>query len=233
METFDYKANKSIKLVTTADGSNSLFVPELNEQYHSYHGARQESEHVFIKNGLIYKYDEHFIANNKIKILEIGFGTGLNGYLTYLQSLKLKVLIEYVGIEVNPLPINIIKELNYAELLGTERELFLKMHECEWEKYQTISENFSLKKQCIKVQDIIFDEKFDIIYYDAFGPRAQAEMWQFEIFLKLFDALNSGGILVTYCAKGEVKRLLKSVGFVVENIPGPPGKREMTRAHKP
>lgn len=217
-----------MKIITTADGSSSLYNEALDETYHSSHGAIQEALHVFIENGL------HYFKNSNISlsVLEVGFGTGLNTLLTLLHSNQ--KLVNYTALETYPLNSEIVTQLNYVILINelNAAQLYAKLHACDWENSEQITANFFLKKINKQVQQITFKQEFDLIYYDAFGPRAQPDMWTFEIFEKLYLALKPNGILVTYCAKGEVKRMLKAVGFIVETLPGPPGKREMTRAIK-
>lgn len=214
---------KSAQIFVTEDGSNSLYLPEFDETYHSRHGAIQESLHVFIENGL------ETVSKENIKILEFGFGTGLNALMTLINSKEKH--IEYTGIEKFPLDITLLNQLNYAKR-EEELVLFEKIHLADWNKKAVITDNFTLEK--IKSDFIKFqsDEKFDIIYFDAFAPRVQPELWTKEIFEKTFSFLSKEGILVTYCAKGSVKRTLKEVGFKVISLPGPPGKREMTKAIK-
>lgn len=218
---------KTLKI--TADGSHTIYLPELDETYHSVHGAVQEANHVFINAGL------NFVSNKTTKILEIGFGTGLNAFLTLLESQNVARKIHYVGVEAFPLKESLINELNYLDELEVNKinkENFYLLHQCDWEDYQIITTNFDLKKVRSDIKNFVTHEQFDIVYFDAFGPRVQPEMWDKSVFQKMFKLLNIGGVLVTYCAKGSVKRALKEVGFEVENLPGPPGKREMTRAIK-
>ena len=215
-------------IIKTADGSDSLYVKDLNEHYHSIHGAVQESEHVFIDAGLKY-----ISARNKnISVLEIGFGTGLNAYLTFIESSKLDLIINYSALETFPLEMDLIEKLNYAECLNEEKDILKTIHACDWEKEIAVSNFFILHKIKNSLQEIILSDSYDLIYFDAFGPNVQPEMWTEELFSKLFSALKPEGVLVTYCAKGEVKRILKRVGFDVESLKGPPGKREMVRANK-
>jgi tRNA U34 5-methylaminomethyl-2-thiouridine-forming methyltransferase MnmC len=223
-------------LITTADGSHSLYVKELDEHYHSIHGAIQESIHVFINTGLKFIAEKN---KSEISILEIGFGTGLNALLTCLEAEKLNLKINYTSIEAFPLDNVLINELNYAELLSAKEKekshlqtIFNELHSCEWEKEISISKNFTLHKIKNTLQEIKFEKSFDLIYFDAFGPRVQPEMWTEELFSKIYNVTKPNGCLVTYCAKGEVKRTLKKVGFTVETLPGPPRKREMVRADK-
>ena len=220
---------KKIKIITTDDGSHSLYVPDLKETYHSTHGAWQESQHVFIKHGL------DFILQNKalkkLNILEIGFGTGLNAILTLQSALDSKIQIEYHTLEPFPLDLELINQLNYGEFIKEEAliEAFYKMHESEWQAVIPITENFSIVKHQTKLEDFKTNVKFDLVYYDAFAPSKQAELWTLEMIQKVSDMMSEGGVLVTYCAKGQFKRDLRAVGLEVETLPGPPGKKEMVR----
>ena len=218
-----------IEIVKTADGSHSLFNAELNEHYHSIHGALQESKHVFIEAGLNFCFER---SESEISILEIGFGTGLNALLTCIKAEMKNRKVEYDSLEAFPLGKNISDELNYGELLG-EQKVFEKLHSSNWDCSEKISPCFILNKISTSVQCFVPYKKYDLIYFDAFAPNKQPEMWTKEIFEKVFSLLNPNGILVTYCAKGEVKRNLKAAGFKIESLPGPKGKREMTRAIKP
>ena len=219
-----------ISIIKTADGSDSLFVKDLNEHYHSTHGAIQESRHVYIDAGLKYISSN----NNSINILEIGFGTGLNALLTSIEAEGLKLKINYTTLEAYPLDIEIINKLNYADCVSGEnqKEIFTSIHTCEWEKSIPISPFFNLHKIKNALQEIEFTDTYNLIYFDAFAPNVQPEMWTEEVFTKLYSVLKPNGSIVTYCAKGEVKRTLKKVGFEVESLPGPPGKREMVRGNK-
>jgi tRNA U34 5-methylaminomethyl-2-thiouridine-forming methyltransferase MnmC len=222
------------KLIETGDGSHTLYVEELDERYHSYHGAIQESKHVFIKSGLHYIIEKQ-PALAPVAILEIGLGTGLNALLTLIEADVLNKKIEYTAIEAHPLEKSIVDALNYVSLLNAQhyQTYFDKMHESEWNTKTNLSSNFELDKMHTTLDVAVFETKYNLIYFDAFGPRVQPEMWTLAVFSKLADSLLLGGCLVTYCAKGEVKRTLKSAGFIVESIEGPPGKREMVRAIKP
>ena len=217
------------EIVETGDGSKTIRIVDLDENYHSSHGALQEALHVFIKNGLL-----EFKEKSQISIFEMGFGTGLNAFLSAIKSSDLKLKIEYSGVEAFPISEDEIIALEYAQLVGDENvELYKKIHSSSWEEMNEISAFFTLKKIKNHLQNLELEkESFDIIYYDAFGPRAQDEMWSVELFKKMYDSLKVGGFLVTYCAKGQVKRNMKEVGFTIEPLPGPPGKREMTRAWK-
>ena len=217
------------EVIETGDGSKTIRIIDLDENYHSTHGALQEAEHVFIKNGLL-----EFIDKSQISIFEMGLGTGLNAFLSAIKANDLKLKIEYTGIEAFPVSIDELNQLGYHDIAGeSNSDLYNKLHETLWGEMNEISEWFSLRKINDQLQLINFEnESFDIVYYDAFGPRAQEEMWSIELFQKMYDSIKEGGFLVTYCAKGQVKRNMKAVGFEVEPLPGPPGKREMTRAWK-
>lgn len=220
------------KIIKTSDGSVTIHLPEWNEQYHSKHGAVQEAQHVFLKMGL-----HHFLAHNRrdeIAILEIGFGTGLNAFLTFLEAEKTQKKIIYTGVEAYPVAQEEVSLLNYPVACKAEekQEQFQKLHQTEWEKDEAISENFHLKKQKKKFEEIDDKGLYDIIYFDAFGARVQPDLWTKEIFEKMYRALKNNGVLVTYAAKGSVRRAMLATGFLVEKLPGPPGKREMLRAVK-
>lgn len=210
------------ELILTKDGSHSLYVPLLNETYHSVHGAVAEAQHVFIKNGLQ--------AHNKtvLSILEIGFGTGLNALLTYENLAEKK--IHYTSLEPFPIIEAIFAQLNYHQFCNSEKSVFLALHEANWEKEVPINANFILQKSTKTIQTLQSITKYDIIYFDAFAPEKQPEMWEKEVLEKCFHLLNQNGFLVSYCAKGIVKRTLKEIGFKLETLQGPPGKREMIRA---
>ena len=212
------------ELILTNDGSHSLFVNKLNETYHSIHGSILEANHVFIKNGL------QFHHKLNINILEIGFGTGLNALLTLLNLNQKRV--NYTSLEPFPISDKIYNKLNFHKLLKSEKEIFIRLHNSKWEENVNFTENFKLKKLKKKIQYFNSSKKFHIIYFDAFAPEKQSEMWSKEVLNKCYQFLKPKGFLVTYCAKGVVKRRLKEVGFFVESIDGPPGKREMIRAFK-
>lgn len=218
-------------IVETSDGSKTIELQGMNEHYHSVHGALQESLHVFIKNGLQFQLDRGFRSLN---VLEIGFGTGLNFLTTLKHVMHQQVSIDYVGLEAFPLPPDMLNDLGYNQHFGDECISFCKRLMSNPNEVQMASELHTKAKQIIESLDRVKlpNEYFDLIYFDAFGPRVQPEMWTLEVFLKMVETLSNGGCLVTYCAKGEVKRSLKAAGFIVESLPGPPGKREMTRALK-
>ncbi|MCD0471496.1 tRNA (5-methylaminomethyl-2-thiouridine)(34)-methyltransferase MnmD [Flavobacterium sp. JAS] len=216
------------EIIKTLDGSTTIHLKEWDECYHSKHGAIQEAKHVFIKNGL------SLFENNPVSILEIGFGTGLNAFITFLESNAKQQQIDYVGVEAYPVDAKEVLEMNYvAELEADQyKGIFEKMHECEWNEKNVITSNFSLTKRKQFFDEINDFEIFDLIYFDAFGYRVQPELWSTEIFRKMYNSLKPNGVLVTYAARGVVKRSMIEVGFTVEKLAGPPGKREMFRAFK-
>ncbi len=216
------------EVIQTKDGSTTIHLEEWNESYHSKHGAIQEAKHVFIKNGL------SLFEGKTVSILEIGFGTGLNAFITFLEAPVLKQKIDYVGVEAYPVASEEILSMNYVEELAAQNQLevFKKMHESNWNDKVALNEFFSLTKRQQFFQDIDDVFQFDLIYFDAFGYRVQPELWSTEIFRKMYNALKTDGVLVTYAARGVVKRSMIEVGFKVEKLEGPPGKREMFRAFK-
>lgn len=216
------------EIIITNDGSTTIHIPDWNENYHSTHGAIQEAKHVFIKNGL------DLLQNQKsISLLEIGFGTGLNAFITFLETLD-KEKVNYVGVEAYPISTEEIAQMNYvSELQATQYQvIFDKMHSCDWESQQNITNNFILTKRRQFFQDIDDKEQYDLIYFDAFGFPLQPELWSEVIFKKMFDALLPNGVLVTYACRTSIKNAMLSVGFSIEKLPGAPGKREMLRAIK-
>lgn len=218
------------KKVHTADGSHTLYVPHLDEHYHSIHGAIQEALHVFIAMGL------HHSNLSSLSILEIGFGTGLNALLTQIEAEKLNKNIYYHSLEGYPLSMEEVTDLNYIQEVKGEgiQFKFEALHNAEWEKDVEIADGFILHKQQVMLQQYESNEgSIDLIYFDAFGPRVQPQLWEKPIFDKMFKVLKPKGALVTYCAKGDVRRTMIASGFNVERLPGPPGKREMLRAKKP
>lgn len=216
------------EILITSDGSTTIHLPEWNENYHSKHGAIQEAQHVFINNGL------SLFKNHSISILEIGFGTGLNAFLTMLESEKFNQKIQYHGVEAYPVEMDEINKLNYVnELQATEKQtLFNKMHTLSWNESAEITDDFTMIKRKQFFDEIDDLNSFDLIYFDAFGFRVQPENWSTSIFQKMYNALKPNGVLVTYAARGVVKRSMIEVGFSVEKLEGPPGKREMFRATK-
>ena len=216
------------EIITTSDGSKTIHLPDWDESYHSKHGAVQEAYHVFIKNGL------NLFKNTTVNILEIGFGTGLNAIITYIEAEKMDLKINYTGVEAYPITLAEALEMNYVEALNFEDSdgVFEKMHEIPFGTVVALSDNFNIEKRNIFFDQIEDIDSFDLIYFDAFGFRVQPELWSTEIFLKMYKALKNNGVLVTYAARGVVKRSMKEVGFTVEKLAGPPGKREMMRAFK-
>ena len=216
------------EIIITNDGSTTIRIPEWDENYHSTHGAIQEAKHVFIKNGL-----DLFQNQDSISILEIGFGTGLNAFITFLETIN-KEKVNYVGVEAYPISQEEIAQMNYVSELDSEmyQEIFDKMHSCDWENQQTITENFLLTKRKQFFQDIEDKEQYDLIYFDAFGFPLQPELWSEAIFKKMYEALLPKGTLVTYACRSSIKNAMLSVGFSIEKLPGAPGKREMLRATK-
>ena len=216
------------EIIHTLDGSTTIHIKEWDECYHSKHGAIQEAQHVFIKNGL------SLFENKTVSILEIGFGTGLNAFITFLEAKKLNQTIDYVGVEAYPVSADEVLSMNYVEELNATNEsaIFKTMHDSNWGEKISLSKDFSLikRKQFFEAIDDV--EKFDLIYFDAFGYRVQPELWSTEIFNRLYKALKPNSVLVTYAARGVVKRSMIEVGFTVEKLAGPPGKREMFRALK-
>ena len=218
------------QVVKTNDNSSTLFVPELAQHYHSTHGAVQESVHVFIEAGL----HQFLETQQPISILEIGFGTGLNPLLTLLDAEKNNLEIKFTTLEKYPLTMDEAMELNYGEMLGGRdaKKYLLELHQVVWEKWIEITPKFSILKKEIDFKNFSASAEYDLIYFDAFAPGAQPNLWTINIFKRMFESLKTGGILVTYCSKGDVRRNMMAAGFEVEKIPGPPGKREMVRARK-
>lgn len=224
---------REVKIITTEDGSHSLYVPDINETYHSFHGAYRESVHVFMLYGL----EAWYMRNPKrfpIRIFEVGFGTGLNAWLTLVWAEQYKVPVLYHTIEPFPLAAEVYKQLNYTEVddsIYHYAPFFQVLHEAPWNKGDIVSEYFNMKKDETTLEEAVLYSS-DVIFYDAFAPNKQPELWTKEMLAKAVDTLNPGGVLVTYCAKGQLKRDLKELGLEVETLPGPPGKKEMTRAWK-
>lgn len=219
----------SLKIITTHDGSHSLLHEQLNETYHSIHGAVQESTHVFIEHGLVHVKDS---GKSEIQILEIGFGTGLNALLTLQRSLTDHLTIHYTTLEAFPIEEDVWSKLNHAES-SESKTWFEKLHRAEWNKPIKIASKFYLQKLNNTLQDSILEgNHFDLIYFDAFAPNKQPEMWEIPMLRKIAEAMKPGGVFVTFCAKGQLKRDLTSLNLKVESLPGPPGKREMVRAQK-
>lgn len=219
-----------LELKISNDGSHTLYRPDIDETYHSIHGAIQEAEHVFIKTGLTPLIKK----KGMITILEMGLGTGLNALLTANYSYLVKQQVHYIGLEAYPVDKELIEKLNYVGLIGgTSQKHFAAIHDSKWGSVSVVNNFMTLQKVEQKLEDFAPHKAIDLVYYDAFGPNSQSEVWDIQLFKKIFQYMNNGGILVTYCAKGQVRRDLQSAGFSVERLPGPPGKREMLRAIKP
>ena len=220
------------EIILTDDGSHTISVPDMNVTYHSIHGAIQESMHVFIQAGLRDSGVFDFVGVNHV--LEIGFGTGLNALLTLIEADKHMNRIYYTAVELYPLNETEISQLNYCEQLNVAhyKPLFEKMHQCEWEEMFEITDNFRLTKTNCSLLDFSSENSFFLVYFDAFDPAAQPDLWTKEVFEKLYSMSNEGGIVVTYCSKGDVRRAMQAAGFSIEKLAGPPGKREMLRASR-
>lgn len=218
-----------IEIITTSDGSHSLRNNRLSETYHSVHGALQESKHVFIRNGLQHFYETQ--NNRDLSILEVGFGTGLNALLTLQFAIENKVRIRYTTIEPFPLPENVWSKLNYGHHLQAEG-YFTALHRAELNTEVVIAPDFIVVKVDKGLQQVHLDELYDVIYFDAFAPSVQPELWGYDVLQNVTASLNSGGVFVTYSAKGQLKRDLNKLGLRVETLPGPPGKNEMVRGIK-
>lgn len=218
------------KIIITADGSKTIHLPEWNETYHSKHGAIQEAEHVYIQVGLDFwlKSNEAEVLN----VLEIGFGTGLNAFLSSLYTKQNQVKLNYHTIEKYPISQQMIDEVNYSEILSVDNKEFNNLHDIEWEKSTEIHEFFKFKKLKVDLRTFENDIQYDVIFFDAFGPRVQPDLWEKSVLQKCYDMMDENAVWVTYSCKGQVKRDLQDIGFYVEKIPGPPGKREMLRAVK-
>ena len=218
------------KIVRTGDGSKTIQLPQWGEQYHSMHGALQETYHVFIRQGL------DLFSNQDLDLLEIGFGTGLNALITLAEIPEKNLKVRYTALEAFPVVEKEWKQLEYSRLLGEEahwKEHFEKLHRAPWGKACPITSSFTLNKLNIDIRNFESEPAFDLVYFDAFGARVQPELWTEAIFQRMYGALRPGGYLVTYSAKGSVRRAMQKAGFTVERLPGPPGKREMLRALRP
>ncbi len=223
------------EIIITGDGSKTIHIPEWDEQYHSKHGAIQEANHVFLNMGLDhYRSKPSYQKQTPIAILEMGFGTGLNALLTFFDAQKTQTPIQYTGVEAYPISAEEIKAMDYVSLIKEEvaQGVYDQLHTTFWESQQEISPSFQLIKREQRFEEIVDQDAFDLVYFDAFGARVQPELWGEVIFKKMYTALRENGVLVTYAAKGSVRRAMQAVGFEVERLPGPPGKREMLRATK-
>lgn len=228
------------ELVVTDDGSHSIRFTAIDEGYHSTHGAIKEAMHVYILPNLVL----HIGRCHTIYVFEMGFGTGLNAYLTYLYAKAVGCRVHYTAVEAYPIPEGVYTRLNYAKLCADEIKTlfptvdfdaasadFLKLHTADWGEETPISDTFTLHKHHCAIQDILLPQGlYHTIYYDAFAPQFQPELWSKDIFEKLRQASSAQVLLTTYCCKGDVKRALKAAGYAIEKLPGPKGKREMLRA---
>ncbi len=219
-------------IIITKDGSHTIAIPEMQVTYHSHHGAIQESLHVFIMAGLQAIAPRH---DSNIRIFEMGFGTGLNALLTLAETEQSQQRIHYTTVEKFPLSITEVAGLNYCQQLNRPdlQTVFEKMHECEWEKEIPVTNRFTLKKCQTNLIELVIQQPVHLVYFDAFAPTAQPELWTPEIFKLVLGWMEPGGVLVTYCSKGDVRRAMQAAGFRVEKLAGPPGKREMVRATRP
>jgi tRNA U34 5-methylaminomethyl-2-thiouridine-forming methyltransferase MnmC len=218
------------EIVVTKDGSHTIAIPEKGVTYHSVHGAVQESVHVFIEAGLKYVLSQR--EGQPLAVFEMGFGTGLNAFLTAIYAQEHKAHISYTAVETAPLVVEEVNALNYADTLG-HPSLFHQLHASAWDKEVVLTDYFTLEKVQTDLATFSTPKQFDVLYYDAFAPSAQPELWTTEMFAKLFALLRQDGMLVTYCSKGDVRRAMQAAGFLVKKLPGPPGKREMLQAKRP
>jgi tRNA U34 5-methylaminomethyl-2-thiouridine-forming methyltransferase MnmC len=213
------------KIVLTEDGSSTLFSSKFGATFHSRHGAIRESEHIFINYGL------KLVPEGNLSILEMGFGSGLNAFLTLLEAQKSGCRIHYASFEKYPLTTEEYRALNYPEILGGG-EWFNKLHQASWDQSIEIYEGFTLKKLKRAFESLQALEQYDLVYYDPFAPAVQSHLWELPMLSAVYTSMRDQGILTTYCAKGSFKRALRELGFKVQSYPGPPGKREMTVAIK-
>lgn len=223
-------SSSNLQLVTTKDGSQTILNEELGSTYHSRHGALTESKHVFIDKGLRKLLDGQV---TDITLLEMGFGTGLNALLTLALSQEHNLNVNYHGLELYPVPNEVWKGYELPEELTSNRTDFEDLHGANWDERIVLNGNFQLTKHYVSLLDFESKEKFNLVYFDAFEPETQPELWTDDVFTKLFGLMADGGVLTTYCCKGYVRRNMIAAGFVVEKVPGPPGKREMIIAHRP
>lgn len=215
-----------MNIETTADGSSTLYLPELDEHYHSVKGAETESRHVYVKEGFIEFANSSTVR--PVRILEIGFGTGLNAALT-MESAPNHAPVHYFSLELHPLPADVTSALSY----GVDPELLKSVNIAPWGEVAELSPDFTIEKVLADFTSCPLPQEIDVVYFDAFAPEKQPEMWEEPLLRKIYDAMRPGGIFMTYCAKGVIRRRLAAVGFAPERIPGPPGgKREILRARK-
>jgi tRNA U34 5-methylaminomethyl-2-thiouridine-forming methyltransferase MnmC len=221
---------RKVELITTSDGSHSLYLPEMNETYHSSHGALTESKHIFIQAGLQHYLNTHPV--DALKILEVGFGTGLNALLALQFALADQTALKYVTLEPFPLPISVYSKLNYPDLFKSDmsEEQFMALHKADWGQEVMLNDYFILEKRKEPLEDYQSDDGFNLVFFDAFAPSKQAELWTYDVLQKTVGKMAPSAVLVTYCARGQFKRDLAALGLTVETLPGPPGKKEMVRA---
>lgn len=225
-------SKSNIKLITTSDGSHSLYHEELRETYHSTHGALTESQHVFMQKGVEYQLSRGL---TELRILEVGFGTGLNALLVYhLAKKRPDLSIHFQTLEPFPLASDLYQSLNYTELFDSaiSREEFMKLHELPLGEQHTIIDNFTFTKEKVSLQDFRTEQSFNLVFYDAFAPNKQSEMWELDVLGQAVKYMKTAGVLTTYCAQGQFKRNLIALGLQLESLDGPPGKKEMVRATK-
>ena len=220
--------SKNRRIITTNDGSHTLLVPELNEQYHSIHGAVKEAEHVFLKMGL-----DEFIHPDRVSanVFEVGFGTGLNALLSAQWATSKQKKLAYTSIEKFPVSKKEFQQLNYGNIVHGS-EIYTKITDAKWNDFTTISNAFKLRKLKLDLRKDTLPNGFDVVFFDAFAPNKQPELWDTLVFEKIYRIMRKNGLMVTYCCQGQAKRNMISAGFEVEKVPGPPGKREMLRARK-
>jgi len=219
-----------LAIIETSDGSNSISSKQYQASYHSIHGAIEESMHIFISAGLYYKHRQGI---KEIKIFEMGFGSGLNAFLTQLAAKKYNLKVQYHSIELHPLSEDIYESLNFHSLIpDSSHESLLNLHQLSWGDLHQIDQHFSFKKIEGDLHKVSLEEQFDLIYYDAFAPSAQPTLWEESIQSKLYEILKPKGALLTYCAQGKFKRTLKALGYQLDKLDGPGRKHEMTRAIK-
>ena len=220
--------SKNRRIITTNDGSHTLLVPELNEQYHSIHGAIKEAEHVFLKMGL-----DEFVRSNRVSVnvFEVGFGTGLNALLSAQWATSKQKRLAYTSIEKFPVSKKEFQQLNYGNIVHGS-EIYTKITDAKWNDFTTISNAFKLRKLKLDLRKDTLPNGFDVVFFDAFAPNKQPELWDTLVFEKIYRIMRKNGLMVTYCCQGQAKRNMISAGFEVEKVPGPPGKREMLRARK-
>jgi tRNA U34 5-methylaminomethyl-2-thiouridine-forming methyltransferase MnmC len=216
------------EIIVSGDGSHTIISPIFKTAYHSHHGALTESEVVFIQAGLEYLKSHDF---KKISVFEMGFGTGLNAILAWIWAEKEQIPVTYHTVEAYPVPTELITQLNYVDKIGYQ-DSYMQLHTCTWAQEHKLSDFFTFCKHQSTIESLVLDQQFDVIFFDAFAPSSQPHLWEQDNIQKMYDLLKYNGVLTSFCAQGAFKRYLKAVGFTVESLAGPPGKREMTRALK-